>query len=243
MTVNVHKDIQTSDVPKLCRACEARHNGVCGALSPDQLTHLSRHTRRDTKSRNDTIINLDEAVERYANIVRGVVKLSHVMPDGRQQLVGLQFAPDFLGRPFGVRALVGAEAASDVTLCSFPKSILEALIADNPDLEHKLHEQALRQLDDARLWMSALGSKTANQKIAYFLHWIAVHDDPDAEDETDVPLTLPLKRAEVADFLGLTIETVSRQFTKLRKDGLIDIVDRNTIIIKSMATLASRADI
>ena len=193
--------------------------------------------------KSSVVSNLDEEVGRFSNVIKGVVKLTNVTQDGRQQIVGLQFAPDFLGRPFGDRTQVSAEAATDVELCSFPKATIEALIKENADLEHKLHEQALTQLDEARGWMLALGRKTAGEKIAYFLYWVATHNDPTRQCNDDVELKIPLTRSEIADFLGLTIETVSRQFTKLRKEGLIDAVDRNAIVIKSMEKLAQRADV
>ena len=239
----MRKDIHNSDVPVLCQSCEARHGGVCGALSTEQLIALSKTTGREVLKKNAVISNLDEKVQRFSNVIKGVVKLTNITPDGRQQIVGLQFAPDFLGRPFGERSNVSAEAATDVELCSFPKSTLEKLIKENAELEHKLHEQALKQLDDAREWMLALGRKTAGEKIAFFLYWVALHDDPSCDIEENVELTLPLTRTEIADFLGLTIETVSRQITKLRKDGLIEAIDRNTVIIKDMDRLAGRADI
>ena len=93
-----------------------------------------------------------EETRRYANILSGVVKLIMLMPDGRQQIVGLKFAPDFLGRPFRESSDVSAEAASTVRICSFPKSALEGIVRHSPELEHRLHEQSLRQLDEAREW-------------------------------------------------------------------------------------------
>lgn len=239
----MRKDIHNSEIPVLCRSCKARHGGVCGALSEDQLIVLSKTTGREFLKKNEVVSNLDEKVGRFFNVMKGVVKLSNVTPDGRQQIVGLQFAPDFLGRPFNERTQVSVEAATDVELCSFPKATLEKLIAENSELEHKLHQQALEQLDDAREWMLALGRKTANEKIAFFLYWVALHNDPSCQEKENIEVSLPLTRAEIADFLGLTIETVSRNFTKLRKSKLIDILDRNTVIISDMSRLAHHANL
>lgn len=239
----MRKDIHNSDIPVICQSCEARHRGICGALSPEQLIKLSKMTSRKLLKKNTVISHLDEQVDRFSNVIKGVAKLTNITPDGRQQIVGLQFAPDFLGRPFGYRSQVSTEAATDIELCSFPKATLENLIKENAELEHKLHEQALKQLDDAREWMLALGRKTASEKISFFLYWVAIHDDPSCEMKENVELLLPLSRTEIADFLGLTIETVSRQITKLRKSGLIDLLNTNTIIIKNMDNLASHADI
>lgn len=243
MSDDTRKDIHNSGIPVICRACEARHKGICGALTSEQLLKLSKFTDRNVISPGTVITAVDTETERFSNVLQGVVKLSSLTPDGRQQIVGLQFAPDFLGRPFGKRSAVDVEAATQVHLCSFPKKVLEGIISESSELEHRLHEQALNQLDDARDWMLALGRKNAAEKIAFFLHWVAMHSDPERENNEELYLKLPLKRAAIADFLGLTIETVSRQFTKLRKDGLIDIVDRNTIIIHALEKLASRANL
>ncbi len=168
----------------------------------------------------------------------GVVKLSKMMSDGRQQIVGLQFAPDFVGRPFSRQAKTTAEAATTVRLCSFPKSALEKIISEIPELEHRLHEQSLKELDEARDWMLTLGRKTAAEKVASFLHLIVTHINPEWEEIKDtVEIELPMKRADIADFLGLTIETVSRQLTNLRKRGIIDIRDRRIVIIPDIHKL------
>ncbi|MEK1867444.1 MAG: Crp/Fnr family transcriptional regulator, partial [Ensifer adhaerens] len=214
--VNEHrrKDIHNSDVPAVCSACEARHGGVCGTLSPDQLLDLSRHSTRRSIEPGREVIGQGETTDSYANIISGVVKLSKVLADGRQQIVGLQFAPDFMGRPFTRESALTAEAAVDTDICCFPRNVIERLVSEAPGLEHRLHEQALKELDEARDWMLTLGRKTAQEKVASFLYIIATHIDP--ENGTSNVFDLPLSRADIADYLGLTIETVSRQITKLR---------------------------
>jgi CRP/FNR family transcriptional regulator, anaerobic regulatory protein len=93
------RDIHNSNVPEICRACEARHKGVCGALTPPQLVSLAKHTTRRTHEAGAVLLREADPLESHANIMKGVVKLSKILADGRQQIVGLQFAPDFLGRP------------------------------------------------------------------------------------------------------------------------------------------------
>jgi CRP/FNR family transcriptional regulator len=235
------KDIHNSDVPVVCRACEARHGGVCGVMSPQQLTEVSRHTKRRLVTPGSEVIGQGERVSTYANILRGVVKLSKMMHDGRQQIVGLQFAPDFIGRPFARESSLTAEAATETEICAMPKAIIDRIVADNPELEHKLHEQALVELDEARDWMLTLGRKTAQEKVASFLYMIAIHFDPESVDRSD--FELPLSRADIADFLGLTIETVSRQLTKLRAEDVILIENNRHVSIPDMDRLAHFAGI
>jgi CRP/FNR family transcriptional regulator len=96
--------------------------------------------------------------------------------------------------------------------------------------------QTLRELDEAREWMVTLGRKTAAEKVASFLLLIATHLDPKAEGDSR-RFDLPLSRADIADFLGLTIETVSRQLSRLKTDGIVSIVANRHIEVPRLSKL------
>jgi CRP/FNR family transcriptional regulator len=231
------QDIHNSEVPLLCRSCEARHQGMCGVLNPQELVELARHTHKSRHDEGSELIGDSTEIRSYANVMRGVVKLSKTLEDGRQQLVGLQFAPDFLGRLFGHENVTNAQAASAVELCVVPKPALERMMASNPALEHRLMRQTLRELDEARDWMVTLGRKSAREKVASFLFLIASHLDPDAEPGNSARFELPLTRADIGDFLGLTIETVSRQMSELKRSGIIAISHNRSIAVPDLAAL------
>ncbi len=231
-----HKDVHKRELPIICCSCEARQRGMCGVLDEDELIELARHSRQVVCRAGEQLISDSETIESYASVTRGVVKLSKVLEDGRQQVVGLQFSPDFLGRLFGRQSAINADAASEVELCRMPKSVVERMVAQNPALEGRLLEQTLRELDEAREWMVTLGRKTAKEKVASFLYLIATHKDP-AHDDQSVVFDLPLTRADIADFLGLTIETVSRQFTRLRTNGVIEIENHRHVLVADLRRL------
>ncbi len=236
--MNHRQDVHTSEVPVLCVACEARLRGVCGALDADQLMALSKTSTKKRLETGAELVGDAEIIDGYANILSGVVKLIKGLPDGREQIVGLQFAPDFLGRPFQAESAVSAQAATNVVLCSFPKRTLEALIKQSPQLEHSLLKQALRELDEARDWMLTLGRKNALERVASYLLLIANYIDPALQPQSEViAFDLPMSRLEIADFLGLTIETVSRQLTKLRVDGVIQVRQSRHIVVNNPARL------
>ncbi len=242
-SVKARLDIHNGGIPVVCQACEARHKGVCGALSPTQLAELAKHTTRHTFDPTSTIASDGTKIERYANILSGVVKLAKLTADGRQQIVGLQFAPDFLGRPFSAQSEFDVEAATEVRVCSFPRATLENLVRQNPELEHRLHAQTLKELDDARAWMLTLGRKSAAERVASFLHYIASHVDPEKGPSGGAStFVLPLRRSDMADFLGLTIETVSRQLTKLRQARVIDLPDTHSVTVLNPAALAAATE-
>ena len=235
-------DVHTAGIPVLCQACESRHRGVCGALEPEQLVALAKTSSKHRVTAGEELIGDMETIDGYSNILSGVVKLTKTLSDGREQIVGLQFAPDFLGRPFKSESTITAQAATSVSLCSFPKRTVENLLKKSPSLEHRLLQQTLRELDEARSWMVTLGRKTAMEKVASFLLLIVSYIDPDADPLCQTAdFDLPLTRAEIADFLGLTIETVSRQLTKLRVDDVIQIEHNRHITVGSIDRLKFRA--
>ncbi|MCQ0972218.1 Crp/Fnr family transcriptional regulator [Paracoccus sp. TK19116] len=229
-------DIHNADVPVLCRACEARHRGICGALNAAELLRLGRTSSRHEFEAGTTLMAAGEHGQHCSNILSGVVKLSKILPDGRQQVVELQFAPDFVGRPFGDESDVLVEAATDVRLCSFPREMIVTMMEGSSALENRMHRQALRQLDEAREWMMILGRKSAPEKVASFLLMLARHIRPQLDGYATF-FDLPLARSDIADFLGLTTETVSRHMTKLRKEGIIEVKKARHIHIQKMDLL------
>lgn len=233
-------------VPNLCTACVARHRGICGALKDHELRELASRTSKRRVDGGRALQADGEEVAIYSNLLQGVVKLSKTLADGRQQIVGLQFPPDFVGRPFGRESRLSAEAVSEVEVCTFPRSVLEDMLKRHPELEHRLFQQTLMELDEARDWLLAVGRKTAGERVAGLLYMIAKHVPDGSLHETQrrvsVSFDLPLTRADMADFLGLTIETVSRQITRLRQDGVIVLEANRHIAVPDMQNLARLAE-
>jgi CRP/FNR family transcriptional regulator len=230
-----------------CEACAVRHKALCGALSNDELTKLNAIARNRKLEAGQTILSDHEAPSYFANIVDGVVKLTKTLADGRQQIVGLQFASDFLGRPFRDQSPYFAEAATDVELCTFPKAQFEGLVREFPGLEHRLFEHTLDELDAAQEWMVLLGRKTAEERVASLLLMVAKRMSAvgcqSASGLNFVEFDLPLTRTDIADHLGLTIETVSRQFTRLRSMGLIKLKGTRTVIVPDISALEDIAEV
>jgi CRP/FNR family transcriptional regulator len=233
-------------VPNLCAACVARHRGICGALKGEELRELAARTTKRRVEGGRTLQADGEEAAVYSNLLQGVVKLSKTLADGRQQIVGLQFPPDFVGRPFSRESRLSAEAVSEVEVCTFPRSVIEGMIKRNPELQHRLFQQTLMELDEARDWLLAIGRKTARERVASLLHMIArhvPHNTAQAEGEhRSVSFDLPLTRADMADFLGLTIETVSRQITRLRQTGIITVEANRHVTVPDIGRLAAAAE-
>lgn len=230
-----------------CHTCAIRHRAVCGALSDTEISAVNAISRRRMVKAGESILNADDAVDFFANIVSGAVKLTKMLGDGRQQIVGLQFAPDFLGRAYKERSPYFAESATDVELCIFPRKAFEGLLKEKPGLEMRLFQDTLNELDAARDWMLLLGRKTAAEKVASFIEMIARRTpmigcahSPDGES---MRFYLPLSRGEIADYLGLTIETVSRQIGKLKTSGILRLHASREFSVVDMDRLRAAANL
>jgi len=235
-----HRDDEsTAELPAVCKACDVRHGGICQTMSPLQLRELNRHTKRKAIEPGAEVHCQGEPVVSYANVIKGVVKLTKVMADGRQQIVGLQFVPDFIGHPFLKENSLSAEAATEAEICAVSKSALDRMVAATPDLERHLHSQAQAELEEARSWMLTLGRMSAREKVASLLCLVSTHCDPKVDHSLD--FELPLSRQDIGDFLGLTIETVSRQITKLRQERLIKVENNRHVTILDLRRLRQAA--
>lgn len=215
---------------------------MCGALREGSATALASITHRMRVSAGRTIYGAAESVRSFAIIISGVVKLVTTKPDGRQQIVGLQFPADFVGRPLADRSSLSAEAATTLELCCFSGRAFEALMAEHPDIEHALLTRTLADLDLARDWAFLLGRTTALEKVATLLQIIAERlAGPPACRSPDVPrgigFALPLSRMEMAECLGLRFETVCRQLTHLKSRGIIATSGRRQFEVLDMDAL------
>jgi CRP/FNR family transcriptional regulator, anaerobic regulatory protein len=231
--------------PGRCEACFIRHRGICRALSVEQLEKLSSIARRRTVPANHYIFrDGDEAIS-FAAIVSGVVKLIKTTAEGERHIVGLVYAPEFLGHTFAEQHRFSAAAATEVDMCMFPRASFTRLQDEFPELERWLFEFTVRELDISRDWTLMLGRKSSYERVASLLLIIAKR----SRAAGCGPLTnnyaefeLPLTRSELADYLGLTLETVSRKISGLKRKGLIELRTTREIVVPDIEQLAEVAN-
>ncbi len=226
-----------------CKRCPIRHRAVCARCEPDELELLNSFKFYKSFEAGQTIASAGEENDFVASVVSGVAVLNGLLEDGRMQVVGLLLPSDFFGRPGRATTRHDVTAATDLTLCCFRRGPFEKLVQDVPHIGQRLLEMTLDELDAAREWMLLLGRKTAREKVASFLMLVVRRSsNPDAGAlGTPDAIDLPLSREAIANFLGLTIETVSRQLTALRKDGIIGLDGSRKILIQDEAALAEIA--
>ena len=228
-----------------CDTCLVRNRAICSSLDGEELKALNNIGRRRMLAPGESLMWEGEDSVLVANVIEGVLKLSTGTEDGREQIVGVVYPSDFIGRPFGSTSGHGVTALTDARVCVFSRKDFDTFAREHPSLEHKLLQRTLAELDRTRRWMLLLGRKSAGEKVSSFLLEMSERlVQPGCVDAPDLPLrrfALPFSRQQVADVLGLTIETVSRQFTRLKADGVIDLPSRREVVILDRASLAAEA--
>ena len=136
-------------------------------------------------------------------------------------------------------------ALTDAEVCIFTRAAFDGFAKEHPDLQHKLLQRTLDELDRARQWMMLLGRKTASERIATLLLEMSNRLGSNGCSAIAPFLNefdLPMDRQQMGDVLGLTIETVSRQLTKLKDAEMIELPDRRRVVIKDRRRLEQLAD-
>jgi CRP/FNR family transcriptional regulator len=205
-----------------CDDCTVRLFSVCGALDRSELDGLDRISQVRVFSSNVTLFEQDALAGSLFNVTEGVVRLYKSLPDGRRQIVGFALPGDFLGLALMDRYGVAAEAVTEVKACRFVRSAFLAFVDNRPHLLRRLHEFAGHELSLAQDQMLLLGRRTADEKVAAFLLNLQARYARIGTASANVPL--PMTRQDIADYLGLTIETVSRTLTKLAREKALLVV-------------------
>jgi len=229
-----------------CSTCIVRNRAICASLETEELQLLGKLGRNRTIKRGETLLWEDDPAPVVANIINGVLKLSVNLQDGREQIVSVMYASDFIGRPFGKQSPYRVTAMTDAQVCVFTRSSFDNFAREHPDLQNKLLQRTLDELDRAREWMTLLGKKSATERIATLLIELSDRLSVDGCSPETLYLDrfeLPMDRQQIADILGLTIETVSRQLTRIRKEGIIELPDRRTVIIRDRPRLKALAQV
>ncbi len=222
-----------------CIECPIRNRAVCAYCEPPDLVKLDAIKSYRTYKAGETIAWAGEPMDVIGSVVSGVATLSRTLADGRRQMVGLLLPSDFIGRPGRPTVAFDVVAANEVTICRFKAPEFDQLVRKTPALERRLLEMTLDDLDAARDWMLLLGRKTAREKIASLLAILARRDASLTQQSVGDGLlfSLPLTREAMADYLGLTIETVSRQISALKKSGVISLEDSRHVRVPDFGAL------
>lgn len=225
----------SSDEGHLCADCTARRWSMCAGVPNFDFMVLERAVSDLHVEPRGAIVGEGEPAQHMFNVTAGTVKVYKLLPDGRRQIIGFLMAGDFIGLAVRQSYAYSAEAVTQVRLCRFPRKKLEELFERYPSMEKRLLALAANELAVAQDLMLLLGRKTAKERLATFL--LMLSDRAARLGMPSNPVSLPMGRTDIADYLGLTTETVSRAFTQLKKFKLIRLDTTSQVQILDVQAL------
>ncbi|GGF43662.1 Crp/Fnr family transcriptional regulator [Aliidongia dinghuensis] len=212
-----------------CGRCDARRLSVCQGVDDRCLDQLAAAITTIRLQAHATLASEGDEASHFFNITSGAVKLFKLLPDGRQQIVGFLFPGDFVGLAVRDTYAYTVETIAPATACRFDRRQFERLLERFPNMAFRLRERASDELAIAQEQMLSLGRKSAKERVASFL--LQLSRRAVRLGLPGNPVTLPMTRADIADYLGLTIETVSRTITRLKTSRIITLGPDHTVTL------------
>jgi CRP-like cAMP-binding protein len=200
---------------------------------------LGAGTQRTVDAREHVFREGDRASHIY-KIEAGHVCIYRMVHDGRRQVINFAYPGDFIGLGALRTHAADAQATVKTRIRCVPVAVLHALVGGDQRLGLELYETMSRELLQARELLFTVSQRTAAERLAGFLLALARRGERQGDHSGEI--VLPMTRIDIADFLGLTIETVSRTFTKFRNDGLIDLEQCILVTIRDAVALAAIAE-
>ena len=222
--------VASNPVPKIDFATLA----VCRGLAKEATTNVMAITSLQKKPAGATVFSEGDDADSVFEVVRGTLRLLKLLPDGRRQVIGFLCPGHLIGLAPEGAWVYTAEAVTDVTLCCYRRAAFERLIDTVPGFARRVLTATSHELRVAQDQMLLLGRKTAAERVASFLLLMA--DQQDSEK-----ISVPMGRNDIADYLGLTIETVCRTLTQLKRDGLIELPAHGHVVIRDRHALEDLA--
>lgn len=224
-----------SELP--CSSCIARSSTLCASLADADMFRLYALATEQGFSVGDTILHQEQPADYVFSLHTGHATMFRLTADGKRQILAFLFPGDFVGFTSEDNYHYGVTAISSVEACRFERAALESLIEVHPEMDRKLRFTLTRAMDASFELLFSLGRKDALQKVASFIWYVSYRQRK--LHQPDNPLHMPMRRADIADFMGLTIETVSRAFTSLKEMDAIRLHSAYDVEIVDMQRLRS----
>jgi CRP/FNR family transcriptional regulator len=225
---------------EVCGTCGSRVAGLCRPLDAAALDDVLAETEQVVLGARDTLFGEGDKAAHIYTLVQGTAKLTRLLPDGREQVLGFRFAGDILGftgaerYPFAVQMLTPAQ------LCRIERRKLEGLLRRYPALERRLLDLCVQELAATQEQLVTVGRRTAEARVAAFL--LSLAEAAGRRHQAGTVLDMPMTRSDIGDFLGLTLETVSRTLTAFRRRGWVREPGHGRIEILRRAQLIELTD-
>lgn len=203
----------------VCSGCKVRLFAICATLDDQEITSLERLARQKTLLARQPVMFAGDPAESVFTLTSGFLRLQRDLSDGRRQIIGFAAPGDFIGLGLSSRYAYSADALTDLTLCAFDRIEFSVLAHRTPGLIDRLHRSASHELSLAQEHMVVLGRRRAEERVALFL--ISWRKKLQRIFGPSATVHLPMGRQDIADHLGLTIETVSRIISRLGREKII----------------------
>jgi len=220
-----------------CSECKIRAHSFCRCLEENQLKKFSGiSTNKEFHDKQNIFLQQDDALNLY-NITEGNVKIYKLIDDGRIQIIGFLYPGDFFGSYKNGKYNYSADAIGNIKACVFEQKKLDEYLGNNINLAKELLHQTSHELTLAEDKISVLGKFDATERLSKFI--LNLSEQRKRIGWQNNPISLPMTRQDIADYLGLTIETVSREISKLKSSNIIRIISSKQIFINDVNKLSA----
>ena len=223
----------------VCADCGVRRMAICVALDERDVGRLEKIMTAKSLGANETLFREGDERKKVFSLTTGMLRLYSDLADGRRQIAGFLLPGDYLGLADDDVYSQTAEAVVPSNVCAFPIHEMDALTEEFPRLKDRLYVMTRTALRNARDSQMVLGRLAPVEKIASFLLLLSARMNE--HDQPADPIHLLMTRTDIADYLGLTVETVSRSFTKLKTQGLIQLPESHVVKIVDREALVAVA--
>lgn len=229
-TIVAEKLCTAPERQKACDICTVRERSICSDLGPREFVHVEKTMARRHIAKHKPLMVEGEPNESLYVVVEGSFRLSKVLEDGRRQVTGFLFKGDFAGVRSTDASAYTAEALEDSSVCIFPHRYLDEIAIDAPGVKDRLIARGQTEYHKAQDHIVLLGKKTAEERVVSFIEMIG-RSIGVAEGRNRRFVPLPMPRQDIADYLGLRLETLSRTLASLKQDGRISDLSRHSVVI------------
>lgn len=221
-----------------CSGCDVRDLAICGVLETDDLDTFRRLGCSIDLCDGQSLFHQGDAATRVFTVTLGMLKSFRILADGRRQVTGFHLPGDFVGTSVDQEHQFGVEAVGKSRVCAFPVNRFDGFIEEHQPMQRELYIAATRELVQAQQQMVLLGRKTAMERVANFLVLLS-----DRLGDGSV-VELPMRRSDIADYLGLAKETVSRVVSELKRSRTIRLraIERIEILDRTRLDSLAQGD-
>lgn len=224
-----------------CENCPVRPITICRGLDAPTLAGMRSLGTMQRLQPEQSVFHEGDPAKRVFMVTCGALKLYTLLADGRRQITGFMFPGDFLGVSVDDEYAFTVEALEETELWWFSRDAFDRFIGEHPQVERELYRLAAHELAEAQRQMVLLGRKAADERLASFFLSLLERAER-ASGEVETSFDLPMTRIDIADYLGLTKETVSRMLANLRSRGLIRLQTQNRVEVLDRVGLRSMAE-